>query len=177
MSEHRASTLVRPATDADLDQLVELNAAAVPAVSVADRPKMAELVEMATLAWVVDGASGPAASDGPSALDAFVLLFEPGSAYGSPNYLWFAERYERFLYVDRIVVAEGARGSGLGARLYDEAAAEAVRRGSTRVTAEVNVVPPNPGSSRFHRRHGFEAVGELRFADDYVVEMLARPVG
>ena len=29
------------------------------------------------------------------------------------------------------------------------------------VTAEVNIHPPNPGSMRFHDRHGFEQVGVL----------------
>ena len=135
---------------------------------VADVERMGELVALAAAAWVVD--------DGDGGLAGFVLLFEPGSVYDSANYRWFAERFDSFLYVDRVVVAAGQRGGGLGATLYEAVAAEAGRRGSGRVLAEVNLEPPNPGSSRFHRRHGFEAVGELRFSDDYVVEMLERPV-
>lgn len=129
---------------------------------------MVELIDMAALTWVVDDDAGPAAG--------FVLLFEPGSTYDSPNYRWFEGRFDRFLYVDRVVVAEDRRGLGWGGRVYDAVAEEAVRRGSVRVTAEVNLEPPNPGSSRFHRRHGFEAVGTLGFGPDYVVEMLARDV-
>lgn len=160
-------TRIRPATDDDLDALVELNNEAVPAVTPADRDHMARLLEWASLAWVVD-------DDGPVA---FVLLFEPGSDYPSPNYAWFVDTFERFLYIDRVVVAPSLRGGGIGGRLYEAVADEARRRGSVRVTAEVNLEPPNPGSSRFHRRHGFDAVGVLRLGQDYEVEMLARPVG
>ena len=159
---------IRPAAPDDLEQIVQLNNQAVPAVSVADVERMGELIALAAAAWVVDNGDG--------GLAGFVLLFEPGSAYDSANYRWFAERFDAFLYVDRVVVAAGQRGGGLGATLYEAVAAEAGRRGSGRVLAEVNLEPPNPGSSRFHRRHGFEAVGELRFSDDYVVEMLERPV-
>lgn len=161
---------LRAAIADDLDELVRLNNLAVPAVSPADHDHMRALVAMSAAAWVVDD---PA----EAGLAAFVLLFEPGSDYESPNYRWFVDRFDRFLYVDRVVVAEGHRGDGLGGRLYDAVAAEAVRRGAERVTAEVNLEPPNPGSSRFHRRHGFDAVGVQRFGEEYAVEMLARPVG
>ena len=162
-------TVLRDAVDADLDRIHVLNNEAVPAVSPADREHMARLVELATLAWVL--------VDDQDHVAAFVLLFEPGSTYTSPNYAWFCDRFDRFLYVDRVVVSPSHRGSGLGTLLYDAVAEEAGRRGSGRVTAEVNLVPPNPGSSRFHRRHGFEAVGTLELAEDYVVEMLERPIG
>ncbi|MFN8052456.1 MAG: GNAT family N-acetyltransferase [Acidimicrobiales bacterium] len=153
----------------DIARIVELNTAAVPAVSLATPERMAELVDMAELAWVVDGGE-------PGELAAFVLLFAPGSAYDSRNYAWFSDRYDDFLYVDRIVVAPEHRGSGLGGRLYEAVIAETRRRGARRVTAEVNLRPPNPGSSRFHRRLGFEAAGSQEHGDDYEVEMLVRPV-
>lgn len=160
---------VRAATPDDLDEIVALNAASVPAVGEADADRMAWLIELSALAWVVDGT-------GSGELAAFVLLFEPGSTYDSKNYRWFCDRFDRFLYVDRVVVAADRRGEGLGAELYDAVAAEALRRGAERVTAEVNLVPPNPGSSRFHRRQGFVLVGEQHHGDDYAVELLAREV-
>ena len=155
---------LRPAALGDLDRLVELNNANVPAVSHSTPEHMVELLEWAALAWVVT-----AADDG---IAGFVLLFEPGSPYASPNYRWFCDRYERFLYVDRIVVSSEARGAGLGEQLYEAVTDEARTRGSERVTAEVNLEPPNPGSSRFHRRIGFDAVGTQRMGDDYEVEMM-----
>ena len=165
--------MIRPAEPGDIDRILELNNAAVPAVSVSDRAHMVDLVEMAALAWVVD----LEVDGGDRVLGGFVLLFEPGSAYASPNYGWFVERYERFLYVDRVVIAEETRDRGLGAQLYEAVIDEATQRGSERVTAEVNLEPPNPGSSRFHRRMGFEAVGTLSPSAGYTVEMLSRPIG
>jgi predicted GNAT superfamily acetyltransferase len=41
--------------------------------------------------------------------DAFLLAFDQGADYDSPNFLWFRARYPRFVYVDRIVVAAAAR--------------------------------------------------------------------
>src|SRR3979490_24759 len=43
-------------------------------------------------------------------VDGFLLAFDQGAAYDSPNYLWFRQRYRRFVYVDRVVVAPAARG-------------------------------------------------------------------
>lgn len=158
---------LRPVADADLDALVALNAASVPAVSAADDAHMRRLVSGASPAWVVE-------RDGE--LTAFVLLFRPGADYESPNYRWFSERYPDFLYVDRVVVAASERGGGLGTALYDAVADEAVRVGAPVVAAEVNLDPPNPGSSRFHRRCGFEQVGTQRLGESYEVEMLVRRV-
>ena len=67
--------------------------------------------------------------------------------------------HDDFLYVDRIVVDGAARGQGIGRALYDELFAYAGGR-TARITCEVNVRPPNPGSLRFHERAGFRAVGE-----------------
>src|SRR3974390_1696308 len=44
---------------------------------------------------------------------AFLLAFDQDADYDSPNFLWFRERYPRFVYIDRIVVAASARGGGL----------------------------------------------------------------
>ncbi|TIW02273.1 MAG: GNAT family N-acetyltransferase, partial [Mesorhizobium sp.] len=46
------------------------------------------------------------------ALEAFILCFDQDANYDSPNFLWFRERYPRFVYVDRVVVAAAARGRG-----------------------------------------------------------------
>jgi GNAT superfamily N-acetyltransferase len=51
-------------------------------------------------------------------LDAFLLAFDQDARYDSPNFIWFRDRYPRFVYVDRIVVAPSARGRGCARRLY-----------------------------------------------------------
>jgi predicted GNAT superfamily acetyltransferase len=98
-------------------------------------------------------------------LDAFMLAFDQGAHYDSPNYLWFRNRYERFVYVDRIVVASSARGRGCARRLYHDLFEHAVRAGHDRVFCEVNLSPPNPISDAFHAALGFIEVGTARVHD------------
>jgi predicted GNAT superfamily acetyltransferase len=93
------------------------------------------------------------------AIAAFLLAFREGAPYDSPNYLWFVERYPRFVYIDRIVVAPSHRGSGLGAKLYDDIVAFAARARVPWLTCEFDIEPPNPGSKLFHNRMGFREVG------------------
>src|SRR5882757_9251755 len=82
-------------------------------------------------------------------LDAFLLAFDQDADYDSPNFLWFRERYPRFVYVDRIVVAASARGRGHARRLYEDLFEQARRAGHAIVTCEVNADPPNPASDAF----------------------------
>jgi predicted GNAT superfamily acetyltransferase len=92
-------------------------------------------------------------------LDAFLIAFDQDARYDSPNFLWFRERYPRFVYIDRIVTAAQARGRGLAQRLYFELFEQAARAGHERVVCEINLSPPNPGSDAFHAALGFTEVG------------------
>lgn len=94
------------------------------------------------------------------ALEAFIMTFDQDADYDSPNFLWFRQRYPRFVYVDRVVVAAGARGRGHARRLYEELFAEVAHAGQSIVTCEVNADPPNPASDAFHAALGFAEVGD-----------------
>lgn len=94
------------------------------------------------------------------ALEAFIMTFDQNARYDSPNFLWFRERYPRFVYVDRVVVAAQARGRGHARRLYEDLFGEVTRAGHSIVTCEVNAEPPNPASDAFHAALGFGEVGE-----------------
>jgi predicted GNAT superfamily acetyltransferase len=91
--------------------------------------------------------------------DALLLTFDQAADYDSPNFVWFRERYPAFVYVDRVVVADGARGRGLARRLYDDLFAAAKAAGHERIVCEVNADPPNPASDAFHAALGFVPVG------------------
>ena len=93
-------------------------------------------------------------------LEAFIMTFDQEANYDSPNFLWFCERYERFIYVDRVVVAAHGRGRGHARRLYQDLFEHAERAGHTLVTCEVNADPPNPASDAFHAALGFTEVGD-----------------
>lgn len=144
---------IRAVTEADLDEILEHNNAALPAVSRLDRQGLEWLVEQAHSVLVAPREDGGVAG--------FMIgLDGPGVAYDSVNYAWFSARYERFIYVDRIVVAADARSGGLGWRLYDEFIRRGRDHGHDVLLAEVNISPRNDGSLRFHDRYGFVSVGE-----------------
>jgi 4-hydroxy-tetrahydrodipicolinate synthase len=90
---------------------------------------------------------------------AFLLAFDERADYDSPNYLWFRERYPRFVYVDRVAVAQAARGRGFARRLYADLMQQAAAAGHTVVVCEVNANPPNPASDALHAALGFAEVG------------------
>jgi predicted GNAT superfamily acetyltransferase len=92
-------------------------------------------------------------------VEAFLVTFDQDAVYDSPNFLWFRERYPRFVYVDRVAVAASARGRGHARRLYEELFARARAAGHSLVTCEVNADPPNPVSDAFHAALGFAEVG------------------
>jgi predicted GNAT superfamily acetyltransferase len=93
---------------------------------------------------------------GPGAL---LLAFDQDADYHSPNFKWFHGRFSRFVYVDRIIVAQTHRGQGLAGDLYWDLFERARAADHDRIVCEVNLVPPNPGSDAFHARMGFTEVG------------------
>jgi hypothetical protein len=133
-----------------LDRLVDLNNAAVPKVDAVTAESLLHRINNSRLARV--------AVEGDEVLG-MILCFLPGADYGSLNYGWFCENYDDFLYIDRIFIAEQARGRGIGEAFYRDV--EAVAPSFTaRLACEVNELPPNHGSLRFHKRVGFSEVGK-----------------
>ncbi|GAB2503303.1 GNAT family N-acetyltransferase [Microbulbifer agarilyticus] len=90
----------------------------------------------------------------------FLIAFSNQSTYGGSNFRWFAERYQKFIYVDRIIVSPSAAGGGVATALYEDLFVEARTNGIYLVTCEYNLEPPNLPSQRFHTRMGFAEVGK-----------------
>ena len=110
-------------------------------------------------------------------LEAFILCFDQDAGYDSPNFLWFRERYPRFVYVDRVVVAAEARGRGHARRLYEDLFDHVRRAGHAVVTCEVNADPPNPASDAFHAALGFAEVGNaVIHGGEKSVRYYAKPI-
>jgi len=91
--------------------------------------------------------------------DAFLIALDQDADYDNPNFRWMRSRFDRFVYVDRVVVSPAARGRGLAGALYAELFTTAKGAGHTRIVCEVNSDPPNPASDAFHARLGFVEVG------------------
>ena len=69
---------------------------------------------------------------------------------------WFKQRYDSFVYVDRIVIKEGSRAKGVGTMLYDDLYSWAKVKGLSQITCEINSKPPNVPSVNFHAKMGFK---------------------
>ncbi len=159
------NTAYRELTPQDLPAMWRINEEGLPGVGEVSPEALGDLLTLCELpigAYLNDELVG------------FVLCLLPGTRYGSPNYAWFNARYGTFLYVDRIAVATKARDHGIGSALYGRVATYADARSSP-VVAEVSLVPPNPGSLRFHGRHGFSQVGVLEHPNQQVAMMFREP--
>ena len=101
--------------------------------------------------------------------DGLIISFDQDGEYDSPNFVWFQERYDRFIYVDRIIVADHARGKGLARTFYTNLFVQARDAGHTRVVCEINIDPPNPGSLAFHLTLGFVELAQVRLSNGKIV--------
>jgi predicted GNAT superfamily acetyltransferase len=203
-----AGVSLRPVEAADLSAVLHLNTAAVPAVNDLSADELAwfaevahtflvviqpagdasgsepgrivhEIFGQARTSWESD-ASGSEPGREPGRIVGFLVGLEgPGLDYASLNYRWFGERYERFLYVDRVVVDPAGQGRGLGRSLYEAFVERA--EGHTALCAEVNIRPRNDGSLAFHDDFGFAPVGEQdteagsKRVRMFAKELLSRP--
>ncbi len=149
-----------------------LNNDAVPAVGALDLPGLGRLVDESCMALAVDDPETVA-----DAAAGFCLVLAPGADYASVNYAWFTERYDRFVYLDRIVIDPVAKGRGHGRMLYDHVEQHALEHTDAEwFLLEVNLRPRNDASLAFHERLGFEEVGQQETPYGALVSMLARRI-
>ena len=142
--------MIRPAGLKDLDEILRLNTQWEHVTSPLNEGSLAHLHANAAYHRVVESDAG---------VVAFLLALGPGVSYESPNYRWFDAQHGDFLYIDRIVVAEGHQRSGLGDALYDDLLTFARQQGIPRLTCEVDLEPLTAASDSFHTRRGFAEVG------------------
>jgi uncharacterized protein len=148
----------------DLPEVLALNNDSVPHVNELDADRLAELVEISTLA---------VAARRDAALAGFAIVMAPGLDYDSPNYRYFEANLDGFRYLDRIAVDPSVRRAGVGRLLYDAVFDHARTAGAGQVACEVNLEPPNPGSQAFHRSLGFVEVDrQSTYGGAVVVQLL-----
>ena len=155
---------IRDANPADFAELHRLNNANTPHVN---ELRLQELEQLC--GWAAD----VAIAEVDSCVAGFVIALRQGLTYSSLNYRYFDERFEEFVYIDRVVVGAQYRRRGIASALYDRV--ESI--GEQPVTCEVNLRPTNPGSMSFHRSRGYVDLGTQTVGDKEVVLMYRTPTG
>jgi uncharacterized protein len=144
------SVVIRDAEPGDFEIICELNLAEVLHTSSMDEARLVELNALSCYHKV-------ASVD--DIVSAFLLAMCNGSDYQNDNLEWFAGRYARFIYVDRVVVSSASRGRGLASLLYEDLFDHARSSAIPLITCEYNIVPPNEPSRLFHNKFGFMEQG------------------
>jgi uncharacterized protein len=152
-------------TDADSQAVLDLNEGSVWALSPLDADGLRVARRQSELALVceVDGA-----------VAAFTLVYAPGTSYESRNYAWHADRFDDFLYLDRIAVGTQFRRRGIANAIYD--AVESAAREHGRLVCEVNSKPANEPSLAFHQARGYRELGYVTHPDGKETVMLEKPL-
>lgn len=105
-------------------------------------------------------------SDGQGAGVGGVLIgYAHDVDYDHKNLRWLRPRYDRFFYIDRVIIDGAAQGRGYARVLYEDFEREARARGLPRLVCEVKTKPDNPGSHAFHLAMGFRAVGDVDYPE------------
>ena len=133
---------------------LSLNNAHARETSLLDDASFVALVGIAFYARGLDGGA-----------TALLIALDQDALYDNPNFNWFKQRFDRFVYIDRVIVANAARGRGIARMLYQDLFAAAKEAGHSRIVCEVNLTPPNPASDAFHAAMGFTAVGQAILYD------------
>lgn len=131
------------------DQILRMNAHFVHWLAPMDRQELQRVLNLAPYARQIDNGLG--------------VLIGYGHDTDYPdhdNMQWLSNIFNRYFYIDRIIIDESAAGRGYGRTLYNDIEQFARAAGYPRLTCEVNIVPDNPGSHRFHERLGFRPCGE-----------------
>jgi len=146
----------------DIPLIWKINEQGLPGTGKVSQQEIVELLIIAELAI--------GAFEGEQ-LVGFVLCFLPRTDYASLNYAWFNQRYQEFLYVDRIAVSENHRNQTIGSLLYQQVISYA-KQYNYPIAAEVSLNPPNPGSMRFHHRFNFTEIGVFNQQSKSVTMMM-----
>ena len=161
--------LLRAYRPEDLEAIHRINEGEVPAVGTEAIADLGDIADRSAIALVAE-------VDGEIA--GFCLVLTPGVDYDSMNYRWFSERYDDFVYLDRIAIPSAFQGRGIGRAMYAEVerVATDIRPSATDFTLEVNLRPRNDQSLAFHARLGFVEVGRQETDYGALVSLMSKPL-
>lgn len=161
--------LLREYRTDDLAAVHAVNQAEVPAVGEETADALAHIAHESVIALVAEFDAQVAG---------FCFVLAPGAEYGSLNYAWFSERYDDFVYLDRVAISPAYQRRGIGRALYAHVERLAVERcpAARHFTLEVNLRPRNDTSLAFHSDLGFSEVGRRETDYGTLVSLMAKPL-
>ena len=154
--------IIRVMTASDIEAVWAINQENVPAVGEETLEDLAKVYEQCVIALVAE-VSGTIAG--------FCMVLLPDADYGSPNFKFFCDRLDDFIYLDRVAVTSKFQGMGIGTALYNEVEQLG---DATWFALEVNTRPRNEGSLRFHAREGFVQMEELETRPGKTVSLMVK---
>ncbi len=156
---------IRDVHERDLDAVLAVNNAAGEGILP---------MNMAQLRHFYDIADYFRVAEVEGQLAGFLIAVREDADHDSANFLWFRERYPRFLYIDRIVIARDSRRHGLGRVFYSDVQSYAEARVPL-LTCEVFLEPRDDATLLFHGSIGFHEVGQQRMpGNDRPVSLLGK---
>jgi uncharacterized protein len=159
--------IVRNIEITDVARVLEINNANTPGVSELTLSELETDIKNCLHALAIDNEHGEVC--------AFCITFAPDAPDAGANHQWFADRFESFVYLDRIAIDPTYQNLGLGVLLYQSVEQQMIASAQhSLLCCEVNLEPPNPGSLRFHHRIGFTEVGQHSPQQNYLVSMLSK---
>ncbi len=141
--------VIRDVDAADYLAVMALNQQGIPQVNG---------LTLESVRWFARNAVYFRVAEAQEKLAGFLIAITADCDYPSQYFQWFTERYTRFLYIDRVVVAEWARGQRIAWRLYKDVERRAHELILPLVT-DVYSNPANDISLTFHKNYGFRIVG------------------
>jgi len=149
------SILIRDVFEHELDAILAMNNAAGSGILPMNQAQMRHFWRNADYFRVAE-------SD--DCLVGFLIAMTRDADYESSNFRWFKERYDAFVYVDRIVIAKGQRSAGIGRLFYADVQSFAEVRAPALV-AEVFMEESTHPALLFHGSFGFHEVGQHQLPD------------
>ncbi|MFI5691120.1 GNAT family N-acetyltransferase [Kribbella sp. NPDC051586] len=151
-------------TPADYGAVLALNSAAIGLVDPLGPDRLDWLRLIAAHAAVIDVDDEPAG---------FLLTFTPGSAYDGLEFDWFTQTYaDRFLLIERIVVAPEHRREGIGSQVYR--AIERAAKPFDRAVARVRSHPLDASGLSFHTARGYTEIAKQRLPEGTTAVLLSK---
>ena len=144
------SIIIRDVREHELDSVLAMNNAAGVGILPMDAAKVRFFWENADYFRVAEV---------DRLIAGFLIAVSHDAAHDSSNFLWFRERYEKFLYIDRIVIASARRSVGVGRVFYGDVQSFAEVR-YPHLAAEVFIENDNHPALIFHGSFGFREVGQ-----------------